>query len=70
MDGMGGKMTDKKLKPCPFCGSANIYVGRRYGGTFVECSQCKCKGPIFYSDTRTDPVAIKGWNTRAEKEGE
>ena len=50
-----------ELKPCPFCGSKDIYVhpDRNYSDhESVEC--VKCGARIYY------PYAKKRWNTRPE----
>jgi len=54
----------EKLKPCPFCGSRNVYHGSYtitkphiFG---ADCDNCDAKGPI--KDNKED--AAKAWNTR------
>lgn len=57
---------DKRLKPCPFCGSKNVKV---WGveGFWVECEECNCKGPYPLSMLHDDvDSAIAAWNRRAE----
>lgn len=49
------------LKPCPFCGGTNIYVGVL--SAFVRCQTCR---------TRTDEYAtrfeaVNHWNSRAQE---
>ena len=37
-----------KLKPCPFCGSDNLYWGHESINRFhVSCLDCKGSGPII-----------------------
>jgi Lar family restriction alleviation protein len=54
------------LKPCPFCGSANVSINIAQRGDmkkifYVECSDCSgmCGDSIF------EDKAVKRWNTRA-----
>lgn len=42
-----------QLKPCPFCGSKNLYAARIY----VICRNCGAEGPV-----KSEPE--KEWNTR------
>ena len=72
-------MTDT-LKPCPFCGSADISDGEVLTGlpdgtafTQSECQGCGALGPrgllkpghVDYGDVE----AIKAWNRRAHHQG-
>ena len=63
---------NKKLKPCPFCGSDEVQIS--YEDTFsydfrrgVYCSDC-CGG--MYPFYNSEAEAIEAWNTRAEIEDE
>lgn len=50
-----------KLKPCPFCGSNDIFIDENE--TFIMCHNCNCIGP----DVPGIGVAvINAWNNRAE----
>ena len=60
-------MTDKELKPCPFCGSDKVNVwldghipyGKFY---FVRCEKC-----LVYTLPYDDrDLAVKIWNTRTD----
>lgn len=55
-----------KLKPCPFCGSTDIFVhvDPHDGADVVECWDCNAN--IASLNSKSD--AIRGWNKRA-KEG-
>lgn len=65
-------MTNKELKPCPFCGTYNgvkLLTATPYyeyqhnrGRRAVVCTLCGCS--IF---GRTDDEAIERWNERADK---
>lgn len=55
------------LKPCPFCGSDNIFVDEfweRYDEPyFVTCNGCGANGPY----TRKKEEAIELWNRRVNE---
>lgn len=57
-----------ELKPCPFCGSENVFVGERPIGNyenifyFVKCDDCYCQTSSF----RKADKAIEAWNRRAD----
>ena len=51
-----------ELKPCPFCGSADIFeTSNGINEYFHECNQCGARGPVVHEG----PVA-NGWNTRPQ----
>lgn len=57
----------RELKPCPFCGSSNVYIAEPDDGSFerfVRCENCLATGP---GCTNASPEAA--CNTRAT-EGE
>ena len=50
-----------KLKPCPFCGSTDVYtMGHKDDGWYARCNKCSAEGPTG----ETDEKAKKAWNTR------
>lgn len=54
-----------ELKPCPFCGSENIWVGdvsRNYDIWFVQCETCGATFSHFDSEVE----ATEAWNRRAD----
>lgn len=55
----------EKLKPCPFCGSENIVIGRGpvCGSFCVTCNLCFARSACFFCEDE----AIKAWNEKAEK---
>ena len=68
-----------ETKPCPFCGSNDLGIGRhnedREGfPTYIYCSDCGANGPWIYTRdkgcwTCTDLCAEKtGWNYRKPHE--
>ena len=67
-----------KLKPCPFCGSEEIQIGRgtedREGyPTYMYCVSCGSQGPWIYTREKACFVCslvaaeMTGWNTRKEE---
>ena len=72
-----------ELKPCPFCGSANVHVVTRdvepqgdpwYGRkdeTFAECKDCGCTlfDRAFHEGFCNKSNAIAAWNSRAPEGG-
>jgi Lar family restriction alleviation protein len=66
----GVEMLDKEqMKPCPFCGSADIHTGRVTfghgdGGESVKCGHCGAEVPDDYSGKR----AAEKWNARPADE--
>jgi Lar family restriction alleviation protein len=56
-----------ELKPCPFCGSHDVYLLRDGDKDelvgWVTCCDCEGSGPIVDTDITEENVAAK-WNTR------
>ena len=52
-----------EIKPCPFCGSKDLYV-RDNSGHYVACKNCDAYGPYG----KDDEEAIKRWNSAPRKE--
>lgn len=71
-------MTGEALKPCPFCGGANIRFdehrgageGRHHGETVWSmcCYGCGASVPNMYGDHGKDTM-VAAWNRRAAPEG-
>lgn len=62
----------EKLKPCPFCGSANVDVFSSFGDPStdenimnVECINCGAQG----SSAKGEEKAVAVWNKRAGGNG-
>lgn len=58
-----------ELLPCPFCGSANIFLYEKAGITttfFTECQVCFSQS----GDYGLAELAIKAWNTRPTSAGQ
>lgn len=52
-----------KLKPCPFCGSVDLFFVS--GSTcWWSCNNCDCMGP---TKAKTQRTATKYWNKRMEE---
>tara|TARA_R110002020_G_scaffold441478_4_gene652282 strand:+ start:791 stop:1012 length:222 start_codon:yes stop_codon:yes gene_type:complete len=72
MDELG----DKELKPCPFCGSTELYVGPNTTTSYhVMCCSCFGKGTSYTIpfdptaqqvdwEKRCKILAIEAWNKR------
>lgn len=64
------------LKPCPFCGSTNIYItyewGRNNDTSVIFCDECKVSVKLEENDNEgcrdeTERKAAEAWNRRADK---
>lgn len=57
-----------ELKPCPFCGSDNVFlIDIAYGGGIthlVKCANCETYGPRW---NKSDEEGIKAWNKRPQE---
>lgn len=51
---------ENKLKPCPFCGSTEIYSSPHMA--LVVCKKCRCFGPVVGISNAEE--AIAAWNRR------
>ena len=57
---------NKALKPCPFCGGSDVYMGRDPGDErdhVVWCRSCGAHGGVGYYPG----LARENWNRRAER---
>ena len=53
-----------ELKPCPFCGSKEVYLDKPDTHCFyVFCANCGVNG----TTANTRERAVKAWNRRAEQ---
>ena len=68
-------MTDKKLKPCPFCGGKAKIGTTSHGhdvmSVYAVCTHCGAEGPVFMYDywqykkqMEQRGKARAAWNTR------
>ena len=57
-----GRMSEIKLKPCPFCGGEAEMFGNE-SVVFVGCKECTC-----ITEWDDDISAEIGWNRRADYE--
>jgi len=59
------------LLPCPFCGSADVFVERAdYSSCYVQCNGCCTRGPIECQDGDGEDIpgyeaARRAWNRRS-----
>jgi len=60
---------NEKLKPCPHCGSKNLFMDAGLSGGdesklfWIVCEECYSSGPAF--DKKSS--AIAGWNKRVKE---
>ncbi len=60
-----------ELKPCPFCGSTDLFVERAtYSACYVQCDGCGAHGPTEDQEsddegTPGEKSAREAWNKRA-----
>jgi Lar family restriction alleviation protein len=52
----------KFLQPCPFCGSADVFMNAYTAAyvCYVVCGDCSANGPV----QPTEKEAIEEWNAR------
>lgn len=62
---------DFTVKPCPFCGSQNLWAKLSYQpASFVECSNCFTRGPLvgdFPKSATSEQcvkIVVREWNNR------
>lgn len=72
MEGMGDKMSEIKLKPCPFCGGEAILKRDRIGLYCVKCTNCGCMTTYQFDfgegEETSKRKAADVWNRRADNE--
>ena len=54
----------EELKPCPFCGSNEIYSSPHIA--LIVCKKCRCWGP---NTGTTEAEAVSAWNRRINEKG-
>ena len=61
-----------ELKPCPFCGSTDVYISFRYPllgeglRMLVVCNCCGC----MTAQCRNEDKAVEAWNRRSDNEAD
>lgn len=60
---------ERKLLPCPFCGSEAMLVKNCYGQMSVKCLSDLCNAVVWgdSKDIDRDNAAVKAWNRRFDK---
>ncbi len=65
-------MAEQKLKPCPFCGSTDLYIFHDHGHNWQVICDCYvregCGASGGYRHSREE--AIEAWNTRVRWQNE
>ncbi len=54
-------MSNKKLKPCPFCNGKAILEESKFGFNHISCESCGARITAFYKGD-----LIKSWNKRVD----
>lgn len=54
-------MSNKKIKPCPFCGGKAIVEKSKFGLNVIHCESCEARITAFYMGD-----LIKAWNRRGD----
>lgn len=58
------ELLSRRVKPCPFCKSANVQPKRIWSKYFfIACNSCKAGGPVC----KTEDEAWNAWNYRGGK---
>lgn len=59
-------MSEKKLKPCPFCGSLKLFIGNTVNQIYmIRCYSCGAVVSFVGSELREK--AFIAWNRRDKK---
>lgn len=54
-------MESNQLKPCPFCGHEDLYLGKTKGGNYyVVCFNCHTSSGNYMKEE----MAVEAWNRR------
>lgn len=66
------KMSEIKLKPCPFCGGEAVFERDRIAGIYcVECANCKCMTTFQFDFGEGEEASRKKaadvWNRRVRQ---
>ena len=54
-------MSNKELKPCPFCNGKAMVEESKFGFNHISCESCGARIASLYL-----PDAIKAWNKRVD----
>lgn len=58
---------NRKLKPCPFCGSAVGITNCSFGVMgVISCGNCRTKFVIPWNEAESPKDLAEAWNRRAE----
>ena len=57
-------VSGRQLRPCPFCGSSDLWINGDLDPKFVVCNKCLAFGPTAPTVTE----ATERWNRRAGTE--
>ena len=55
----------EKLKPCPFCGGANIHIKDNRTWSYICCYECLAS--FWQQEACNVEDNIEAWNRRAEQ---
>lgn len=58
------------VKPCPFCGSQNLWAKIKHPASYIECSNCCMRGPLVgdfpksATSEQCAEIVVRRWNDR------
>lgn len=57
-----------ELKPCPFCGSKDLWVQKNAWPKYVQCLDCRAEVRTHLIGDEGVMAVIEKWNRRADDE--
>ena len=63
---MGSEKMTEELKPCPFCNSKALVVGKDDNGLYVQCLDCDAQ-LYHFMDKYDEQKLVDIWNRRVKE---